>query len=261
MNETSTTGFGLRAAFADDGFVLCAWSLTKDPVTAEAMLRAGFDAITFDMQHGLHDVASMEAGIARAVMLGRPALVRVPVGDLATAARALDFGGCGVIMPMIGNAEDARQLAAAVKYPPVGQRSCGPMRAMQLHGVASSADYIARANRETMAFAMIETASALGELDAILSIEALDGVFVGPSDLSIALSPTATLGPTAPETDAAIRRIGEASMAAGKVAAIYCITPEDAQRYRSYGYRLCCLSSDAAFLQSAAAAQARAARG
>lgn len=251
---------GLRQRLADGKFVLSAWSSLTDPQIHEALLRAPFDALTFDQQHGLHDLRSVEAGIARAAFLGKPALVRLPIEDRAGAARVLDLGASGVIMPMIEGVEDARAFVAAVKYAPLGTRSFGPTRAVELHGYAGAVAYTQVANAETLAFAMIETAAAMENLEAILAIEGLDGVFVGPSDLSIALSDTGTWDPQGAVADAAIRKIASVAAAAGKFAGIYAASAEEARRYRGYGYGYACVSSDIGLFKAAAAALAESAK-
>lgn len=249
----------LRSLLGEDGFVLSAWSSLTDPMVHEALLRSPFDALTLDTQHGLHHPASIEAGIARAALIGKPCIVRVPIECIADAARALDFGASGVIMPMVGGAEDAARLVAAVKYPPVGERSFGPSRAVQVHRYENGKAYVGEANSVTLAFAMVETKPAIEALDAILAVDGLDGVFVGPSDLSISLS-GGSLDPAGPQADAMIRHIGEATAKAGKIPAIYAITAEDAKRYRSYGFRYICLASDIGILAAGAKALAEAAR-
>jgi 4-hydroxy-2-oxoheptanedioate aldolase len=243
----------LRELLAGDGFVLSSWSGLRDPAVHEALIRSPFDAITFDVQHGVQDVASIEAGIGRAAMLGKPAIVRLALEDRANAARSLDFGASAVVMPMIGSVEEARAFADAVKYQPLGSRSFGPTRAVEVHGLASGRDYMASANRQTLALGMIETRGALAALDEILAVEGIDGVFVGPSDLSIALSGNGQLDPYSEANAAAIRRIAEAARRVGKLAAIYALNAEDARRYREEGYRLVCVSSDVGLLKSAAA--------
>ncbi|KQT57441.1 MULTISPECIES: HpcH/HpaI aldolase family protein [unclassified Aureimonas] len=250
----------LRDLLAEDGFVLSAWSALRDPIVHEALIRSPFDAITFDVQHGLHDLASLEAGIGRAALLGKPAIVRLALEDRAHAARCLDLGASAVVMPMIGSADEARAFAEAVKYAPLGARSYGPTRAAELHGFSGGADYMRVANRETLALAMIETGSALEAVEAILDVEAIDGVFVGPSDLSIALSADGTLDPRGEAGERAITRIADAARKAGKLAAIYAITAEDARRYRALGYRLVCVASDIGFLKTAAASLVAAVR-
>lgn len=252
----------LRDALGEGGFVLSAWSSLTDPNVHDALLRAPFDALCLDMQHGMHDVASMAAAVGRAALLGKPALVRLPIEDRANAARALDLGASAVIMPMIETEADARAFVAAVKYAPLGCRSFGPTRAVELHGYARAAGYGAQtgyttdANRETLAFAMIETAAAVDNLAAILALDGLDGVFVGPSDLSIALSPTGTWDPNGTVADAAIRQIALAARSAGKFAGIYAAGAEQVRRYRSYGYTLATVSDDFSLFKSAAVALA-----
>ena len=103
-------------------------------------------------------------------------------------SRALDFGAEGIIAPMINTAADARAFAAAAKYPPVGERSWGPHRATTLAGLADQSVYLREANDHVITLAMIETRTALGNLDAIVDTPGIDGLFLGPSDLSIALS-------------------------------------------------------------------------
>ena len=256
----------LRTALGEGGFVLSAWSSLTDPLVHEALLRAPFDALCLDMQHGMHDLASIADAIGRAAMLGKPALVRLAIEDRANAARALDLGASAVIMPMIETEADARAFVAAVKYAPLGSRSFGPTRAAELHGYPSAAGYGERtgytsdANRETLAFAMIETAAAVDNLPSILALEGLDGVFVGPSDLSIALSATGTWDPNGPVADAAIRKIAEAAKAAGKFAGIYAAGPEQVKRYRSYGYTLATVSDDFSLFKAAALALAESCR-
>lgn len=253
--------FASRDAMSKGRCVLSAWLGLNDPAVQEIFLRSGFDAVTFDMQHGLLDTASLREGIALAVHLGKPALVRLPVEDRALAARALDFGASAVIMPMIETVEDARAFVSVAKYPPLGQRSYGPTRAAELHGYGNRADYVDDARHQTLAFAMIETARAVSSLEQILAIEGLDGVFAGPSDLSIALSGDGTLDPRGDACEAAIHRIVEAADASGKIAGIYAGTPDDVHRYRALGYRMICVGSDTAVISAGAQALAVASRG
>lgn len=242
----------LRSRFAD-GFVLSAWSSLTDPAVHAALLGAPFDAVLFDMQHGLHDTASIAAGVAVAGRFGKPAIVRVPVEDRAMAARALDFGASAVVMPMIETAQDAARFVSVVKYPPGGLRSFGPARALGVHGYASYDDYTAVANTETLAFAMIETRAALDNLDAIAAVEGLDGFFVGPSDLSIALSAQGRRDPESPECVEAIKEILAIARSAGRIAGIYAAGLNDARAYRDLGFGLVCVASDVGILAAAAA--------
>ena len=110
-------------------------------------------------------------------------VVRVPWNDPATIMKALDLGAYGIIVPLVNTAADAAKAVAACRYPPVGMRSSGPVRALHYGG----ADYVAHANDEIVIMAMIETKEGLANLDAICATPGLDAVYIGPSDLSFAL--------------------------------------------------------------------------
>lgn len=164
--------------------VLSAWSSLPEPLTVEILAHSAFDAVTLDMQHGGHDEASILRSLGLVLNAGKPPVVRIPVGRFDMASRALDFGAHAVIAPMINSVDDARRFAAAMKYPPVGERSWGVFRANADYGAPGSNDYLTTANHDTLAFAMIETRDAYDALDAILDVRGIDGVFVGPSDFS-----------------------------------------------------------------------------
>ncbi|WP_162243914.1 aldolase/citrate lyase family protein [Aurantimonas sp. Leaf443] len=237
---------------------LSAWISYPGPDYHEALLRGGFDAVTFDLQHGLCTLADVGEGVVRARLVDKPVFVRVAIGDLSGAARCIDFGALGIILPMIETEEDAARLVRAIKYPPLGQRSYGPTRVAQLNGMTGR-DYFAAANAAVLGLAMIETPGAVDQLDAILRVEGLDGIFVGPSDLSMALG-AAKPEPENERTERVIEEIGAKARAAGLVAGIYALTPEAARRYRGYGYGFVCLGSDAGLMLQAATDASRAAR-
>jgi 4-hydroxy-2-oxoheptanedioate aldolase len=233
--------------------VFCGWCSIPAPMVAELIAREGFSAVLLDQQHGLYDMAATAAGIAAIHHAGSAPLVRIPVGDFAVASRVLDFGAEGVIAPMINSVEDARALVAATKFPPVGERSWGPHRAIALMGLELKA-YFAEANAIAVAFAMIETRTALDNARAIAGTEEIDGLFLGPSDLSIALSAGRELDPMLPEVDRELGRLVEAAKAAGKIAGAYCATPERALALAGRGFRFLAVGSDHGFLRGAAAA-------
>lgn len=240
--------------------VLSAWIALPEPLVVETFARSGFDAVTLDAQHGLHDEASLRLGLERAALLGVPGFVRLPVEGRALASRVLDSGATGVVMPMIETAADAAAFVAEAKYPPLGRRSFGPNRAVELHGFSKATDYVEAARQSSLAFAMIETASALYELEAILAVDGLDGVFVGPSDLSIALSPDGVLDPHSASVRTALEQVLRSCEKAGKIAAIYAITAEDAVQYRQLGFPFICVGSDVGVLKTGASELARSAR-
>lgn len=231
-----------------------AWVAMPEPLVAEASARAGFDCVTLDMQHGLHDPASVMRCIGAVALAGKPAIVRIPVGDFAMASRALDMGAAAVIAPMINSVADAHAFAKAMKYPPIGERSWGPVRAMQLAGATDPVAYLRGANGQTLAFAMIETREAMALVDEILAVPGIDGIFVGPSDLSIALANGSSVDPLRADNVAAIAAILAAVKAAGKLAATYAITGVQARGYADLGFDLVAIGSDGGYLRAGASA-------
>ena len=200
----------------------------------EALAGGPFDAVTLDMQHGGHHEDSVLRALLPITAAGKPGLVRIPVGRFDMASRALDFGAEAVIAPMVNSLEDARLFAAAMKYPPIGQRSWGPTYAMSRGKTADSAAWLANANADTLALAMIETREALAILDDILAVPGIDGVLVGPSDFSIAWSNGETMNPGLEDMMQAIGDIGQRTRAVGKHAAIYVVDPALERRARRH---------------------------
>ncbi len=239
--------------------VLSAWIATPAAAVIETLLASGFDTAVFDMQHGGFDETLAAVGIGAAALLGKPAIVRIPVMAFPSASRLLDAGAAAIIAPMIDTAADARRFAAFCKYPPDGGRSWGPGRATTLTGLAGQ-DYLTAANRLHLAFAMIETEAALEALDEILAVPGIDGVFVGPSDLSIALSGGRGLDPHAPAVDRALDRVADRAAAAGKHAGLFCFSGEQARRMAGRGFRLLTIATDSLLLSAAARAELKAAR-
>lgn len=238
--------------------LLTGWVGIPDPISAGHLAREDFDAIVLDMQHGQLDLAATIACIAHVALAGKPAIVRVPVGDFATASQVLDAGAMGIIAPMINSAEDARRLAAFTRYAPLGERSWGPGLALNLHGL-SPADYLSGANTATLVFPMIETVGALAVLDDILAVEGIDGVFLGPYDLSIALS-GGTLNPTHDDVEKAIDRVAERCRAHGKHAVAMAGSGARARHFIAKGYDLIAVGPDSAQLREGARINIEAAR-
>ena len=241
--------------------VFSGWCGLPYPIVAETVGREGFAAVTIDSQHGLWDVAALLAATAAVRQGGAAPVVRVPVGDFALVSRALDFGAEGIIVPMINTAGDARALAAAAKYPPVGERSWGPHRATILAGLADQSVYLREANDHIVTLAMIETRTALGNLDAIVDTPGIDGLFLGPSDLSIALTDGKSLDPLSPDVDRELNRILSATQRTGKIAGAYCHSPERAVALAKRGARFLAVMSDLALLRAGTAAAMKVLRG
>jgi 4-hydroxy-2-oxoheptanedioate aldolase len=234
--------------------VFSAWCGLPYPIVAETLARDGFGAVTIESQHGLWDVAGILAGIAAVRQGGAAPIVRVPLGDFAMVSRALDFGAEGIIAPMINTPADARAFAAAAKFPPLGERSWGPHRAMTLGGVSDMATYLHEANDHVVTLAMIETRTALANFDAIIATPGIDGFFLGPSDLSIALSDGKNVDPMSKDVDVELERMIAGAQKAGKIPGAYCHSAERAAALAKRGVKFLAVSSDLSMLRAGAAA-------
>jgi len=240
--------------------VVSAWCGLPDPFVAGILAREAFDAVTLDMQHGMVDIAAAIGAVPAIAAAGKAAMVRIAVGDFATASRLLDAGAAAIIAPMINTIEDARRFAASMKYPPVGERSWGPHGAVALTGLEGP-DYFAQANDFSLSFAMVETREALAMVDEILAVQGIDGIFVGPSDLSIALSGGRSVDPSSTAVDEALIHAQARARAAGKFIGVYTVAGEHAADYLKRGFDVVALGSDGLFLRAGAQAALKAARG
>lgn len=257
---TAADPISILSARLDGGEqLLLGWCSLGDPTLAQALVRVGFDAVLLDMQHGAYDLDAVRRGIALVALSGKPALVRIPVGEFATVSRVFDAGAAGVVAPMINSADDARALVEFAKYAPTGSRSWGPTPALALSGM-SAGDYLEAANRVHLAIAMIETRSALDSLDEILSVDGIDGVLVGPSDLSLALTDGRLIEPHGPPVQAALDRVLERCRAHGKLATVFCATGERANELFAAGFQVCAAGTDASLFDVGARAAVTAAR-
>src|SRR5438093_109213 len=173
----------IKQMWRDGKFVTLGWLSVSHGFTAEVMARQGFDALCVDMQHGTTDMNDVWPMLQAISQTDTVPVVRVPWNDPPTIMKALDLGAYAIIVPLINTAEDAAKAVAACRYPPVGMRSSGPVRAVHYGG----ADYLAKANDEIVVMAMIETKEGLANLDKICATPGLDAVYIGPSDLSFAL--------------------------------------------------------------------------
>jgi 4-hydroxy-2-oxoheptanedioate aldolase len=175
-------------------------------------------------------------------------VVRVPWLEAGILMKALDAGAYGVICPMVNTRDDAHRLVAYTHYAPRGTRSFGPVRALLYGG----ADYPAAANETIVTFAMIETAAALDNLDQILSVEGLDAIYIGPSDLSLALGCRPAFDDLDPKAAEAVDHILARAKAHGVVAGIHNGSPEAALDRIAKGFQFVTVSSDARLMAAGA---------
>jgi 4-hydroxy-2-oxoheptanedioate aldolase len=249
VKESAVRENKLKSIWARGEAVVNGWLSIPSSFSAEVMANQGFDSLTVDMQHGVIDyqvAVTMLQGISTT---GAMPMARVPWNDPARLMKILDAGAYGVICPMVNTRAEAEALVRACKYPPRGYRSWGPVRA----SIYAGADYGDHANEDIVVMPMIETAEAMKNLDDILSVPGVDGVYVGPSDLSLALG----LKPRLDQTDAPVveaqQKIAEACKRHGVVAGIHNSTAAYALKMIAQGYQFVTLASDSRHMAMKAA--------
>ncbi|SEI08451.1 4-hydroxy-2-oxoheptanedioate aldolase [Rhizobium tibeticum] len=255
---TTIDGFAKRIRSGEGGLI-SAWIGIPDPLFVNHLAQEAFDAVVLDMQHGVWDIGSAAVGIGQGRLAGKPVLARIPLGDFASASRLLDMGASGIIAPMINSVSDAEAFAKATKYLPLGERSWGPTLAMNHTGL-SATEYLATANLQTVAIAMIETRAALDAADEIMRVDGIDGIFVGPSDLSIALSDGAKVAPDTAQVDGVLKHLIARCRAHGKFACVFGSNGERAGELLKMGFDFVIAGADTQQLRSGAASAIAAAR-
>lgn len=246
-----------REVWGAGGCVLNGWLGIGNPFTAEIMAGAGYDALTIDVQHGALDYGCALPMLQAMRASGVYPMARAPWREPGVVMKLLDAGAFGIVCPMISTPAQAAEFASFLRYPPRGQRSFGPTRIGVAHGLAA---YARDAHDLVTGWAMIETAEGLENVEAIAATPGIDGLYIGPSDLSISLS-EGRLAPgmdrEEPEMQAAIHRIRDAAHAAGKRACLHCGTPDYAARGAAWGFDMVTVSADSRLLQAAAEASVR----
>jgi len=193
--------------------VLGCWSMLGNPAVVEILSLAGFDYLVLDQEHGLGDATSLASQLHAMSATPTVGVVRVPWNDHVYLKRVLDVGAEAVLIPSIDTAEEARAAVAACRYPPRGRRgtASSSVRASS-YGMAS--DYVATCAGNLLIACQIESATAVGNIDAILAVEGIDLVFIGPFDLSATVGQMGNL--KHPEVAALIERAENAIRAAGR---------------------------------------------
>ena len=218
------------------------WLTLGNPFVAELLGRLGFDWVVIDKQHGSIEWSDVGPAIQAIELGGSTALVRVEWNSPDLIMRALDLGAAGVIVPMVSTADDARRAAEAARYPPRGIRSFGPTR----NYYSADAEQI-----EPACIVMIETREALDNLNAIVNTPGVDGVFVGPADLALALGVPISV----PMHDDVLRAIDTtvaACAGAGILAGAASFTVQNAAEFLKQGIRLLSLGADVSYLKRGA---------
>ncbi len=244
---SAVSAFGARLAAGET--LYGAWSTIPSPLDVRLLAAAGLDYVVVDLQHGgatEHDLPGLTTAIALA---GAAPVGRVRHAHPADIGRALDLGCEGVIVPNVNSAAQAREAAGACRYPPAGYRSAGG--AMTGMG-------------EPFCIIMVESAEAVADLEATLAADGVDGIYVGPADLSCSLGcppgPPGAPGPDDPVLKRALERIRAACAAAGKPVGIHAPDGAAARRYREGGCSLITVVTDALAISRSAVTELAAAR-
>ena len=229
--------------------VINGWLQIPSTVSAEAMAHQGWDSLTIDMQHGLVDYSNALPMLQTISSTNVTPLARVNWNEPGQIMKILDAGCYGIICPMVSNKEEAEKFVQACMYPPNGYRSFGPVRGL----IYGGSDYAKHADQEMLKFAMIETKESLDKLDEIMSVKGLDGIYIGPADLSLAIGEEP--GFDKPENTGAykeITRILEAAKKRSLLAGIHNGTAEYAKKMIEKGFNLVTVGSDQRFMSSGA---------
>lgn len=238
----------LRTLWQGGGAALNGWLAIPDSFSAELMAHQGWDALTIDLQHGVVDYQRMVTMLQAISTTDTVPVVRVPWLEPGILMKTLDAGAYAVICPMVNSRDDAQKLVAWTNYAPRGSRSFGPVRA----SVYAGPDYAQQANQTLVRFAMIETAQALDRIDDILTVEGLDAIYIGPSDLSLSLGCRPVFDDLDPAAQQAVDHILARARAHGVVAGIHNGTPEQALKRIAQGFQFTTVSSDARLMVAGA---------
>ena len=238
----------LRTLWDQDRAAVNGWLALANGFSAEVMAHQGWDTLTIDLQHGVVDYQAMVGMLQAISTTDTVPVVRVPWLEPGILMKALDAGAYAVICPMVNSRVDAQNLVAWTHYAPRGMRSFGPVRAT----IYAGNDYPQHANDTIVTFAMIETAAALDRLDDILSVEGLDAIYIGPSDLSLSLGCRPVLDDVDPKAAEAIDHILARAKAHNVVAGIHNAGSEQALARIAKGFQFVTVSSDARLMATGA---------
>lgn len=242
----------LRETLLEREVTIGTWLQINSPTAAEVLANAGYEWVVIDIEHTDIDVTSTTALLRGMHGRGAASIARVATNSVIDIRRVLDVGATGVLVPLVNTPEQARQAVAAAKYPPQGVRGFSFCRANNW-GVDFEED-VQSANHEIAVVVQIESEEGVENIEAILAVKGLDGVFIGPYDLSGSYDiPGQTQAPVVRD---ACRRVVEASERAGKAVGLLVVrpTPKAVERAIEDGFTMVCLGMDTVFLDEGARA-------
>jgi 4-hydroxy-2-oxoheptanedioate aldolase len=248
---------GVKAAWASGKPVVNGWLAIPNGFSAEVMAQAGWDSLTVDIQHGVQDYMSMVTCFQGMQPHGVTPMVRVPWNEPGIIGKVLDGGAKGVICPMVNTEAEARALVSACRYPPKGTRSFGPIRS-GIYGAAADTN---AANDDVLVIPMIETKTALDNLEAIVRVPGVDAIYIGPSDLSLSLGMEPRQDREEPEFLEILDRIRNTAQKAGVKVGIHTMSGAYTKKMFGRGFNLATIMNDSGLMLTAAKAQIANARG
>lgn len=221
------------------------WICSGSPLVAEIMAGSGLDWVLIDMEHSPNTLDSVLAQLQAVAATDATPVVRVPIGDVVTIKQVLDLGAQNILVPMVSSAEEARDVVAAVRYPPRGRRGVGSALARSARWNRIE-DYLRHADEHVSVFVQIETVQGVDAAAEIAAVDGVDGVFVGPSDLAASMG---LLGAqTHPDVVASVVRTFEAVTGAGVPVGVNAFDPAAAQSYVEAGADFLLVGADVALL-------------
>jgi 4-hydroxy-2-oxoheptanedioate aldolase len=229
------------------------WSSLASNIAAEIVSDSGFDWILFDTEHSPNEIPGLLSQLQAAARGTATAIVRPAWNDAVLIKRVLDIGAQSILVPYVQDAEEARRAVASVRYPPAGVRGVAAASRASRYGRVT--DYLKKADSEICLLVQVETRAALDRLEAIAQVEGVDGVFIGPSDLSASFGHIGN--PQHAEVQKALEDSVKRLKAVGKPAGILTLSEEEARRYIGWGYTFVAVGSDVGVLTRGADALAK----
>jgi len=236
---------GLKTRLRNGETLVGMFIMLPSAAVVEMVGYAGFDYVILDGEHGAAGTETLENQLRAADAAGIPALVRICGQTPAEILHALDAGACGIVVPHVLNADQARALVEAAHYPPKGRRGIATTTRAGRHGMVTLNEHLSIAENEVLVIPQIEDADAVPHAAAIAGVDGVDGVFVGPADLSLSLGYPGN--PAHPEVAAIIDQLARDVRAAGKGTATFTKTVDETRALEQRGYQMMCFSTTSVF--------------
>ncbi len=236
----------VKKCMQEGKFTAGGWVQIVHPSVAELMAQAGFEWLALDAEHSACDMEGAQAFLQGMQGTSCVPFIRVPGNDLLWIRRSLDVGFKGIIVPMVNSAEEAERAVKSCKFPPAGERGIGYCRANR-YGFEFE-EYVGSFNEEVILLCQVEHKSAVDNIDDIVSVEGLDGVFIGPYDLSASMGILGQLDH--PDMKAAVETVLRAARKAGIAAGLHVVSPspDDVRSRYEEGFRFIAMSIDITIL-------------